>query len=263
MNPVSDIKEKDEARKRVKDFNNGKVVTNFYDFSVDRDFLFFPGSLIHEKVGNSEMFLYKDIRSFRLFYYSTSLEQLEFDLKKLSLPSNFSVILEITERIEVSPLNVEPNFCLVKMSKKSDSLINKVLSDYKITDAVSQDLYNIENILLSNFDPILERIPGISELAKILNKHGIKVFKIGNEIKGLIIFNEDTNKLHLRYIWVDPNLRNQGIASLLMNEFFRYANSNNINTNFLWVGVNNIGAQMFYNKLGFKKECLFDFIYFL
>lgn len=265
MNPVFDLKEKNEARRRVKDENNGKVITNFYDFTVDKNCMFFPGSLIHERIGESEIFLYKEKRSFRLFYYSPSIEKLENDLKKISFPTNFSVILEITERTEISPLKDRtPILSLHKMSKPLESFFYKFdLSNGDIKNALPQELKCIENILLSNFDPILERVPDLSELAKIHSKQGIKVFKIRNEIKGLIVFNEDNKKLHLRYIWVDSKYRNQGIARNLMNEFFQYSVANAITFNFLWVGLKNTRAQEFYKKLGFQEDPLFDHIYYL
>jgi len=70
----------------------------------------------------------------------------------------------------------------------------------------------------------------------------------GGEILGYLVY---TPEGHIISIVVDPRYRRKGIGTQLVREVFR-----NSTGEFMWVEVRetNAGAQVFYEKLGFRKK---------
>ncbi len=52
---------------------------------------------------------------------------------------------------------------------------------------------------------------------------------------------------------VHPDYQKKGIGTILMNEVFKYIQSNNISTVHLFYVTDNIGVDKFYEKFGFEK----------
>ena len=79
-----------------------------------------------------------------------------------------------------------------------------------------------------------------------------KVFVKNNKIIAFISFTNLYERAELNYIFVDNNFRNQGIASLLIEDMIRECQKNNIDTIDLEVNSLNEAAIKLYQKYGFK-----------
>ena len=84
-----------------------------------------------------------------------------------------------------------------------------------------------------------------------LNKNA-KVYIKNNQIVAFISFTIMYERAELNYIFVDNNFRNQGVASILMEDMINDCQNNNVKTIDLEVNSLNEKAIKLYNKYGFK-----------
>jgi len=122
---------------------------------------------------------------------------------------------------------------------------------YNITKMTLEDLNNIKDNLISDFDDFWNYSVFKSELesptshyivvknnSKIIGFAGIKVILPDADIMNIV---------------VKKDFRNQGIGSLLLKELINLSKSLNIKNLFLEVNEKNTPAISLYNKFGFKK----------
>ena len=122
---------------------------------------------------------------------------------------------------------------------------------YDITKMTLEDLNNIKDNLISDFDDFWNYSVFKSELesdsshylvvkdnSKIIGFAGIKVILPDADIMNIV---------------VKKDFRNQGIGSLLLKELINLSKSLNIKNLFLEVNEKNTPAISLYNKFGFKK----------
>ena len=122
---------------------------------------------------------------------------------------------------------------------------------YNITKMTLEDLNNIKDSLISDFDDFWNYSVFKSELesdsshylvvkdnSKIIGFAGIKVILPDADIMNIV---------------VKKDFRNQGIGSLLLKELINLSKSLNIKNLFLEVNEKNTPAISLYNKFGFKK----------
>ena len=84
-----------------------------------------------------------------------------------------------------------------------------------------------------------------------LNKNA-KVYIKNNQIVAFISFTIMYERAELNYIFVDNNFRNQGVASILMEDMINDCQNNNVKTIDLEVNSLNEKAIKLYNKYGFE-----------
>lgn len=253
LSSISDLK------KDIKK-DNLRVISNFLLPASDQVNAIKEENLFFLKSGNTNFIFYKSPRSYRLFYFSLSFSSLEEDLKNLSLSFSDPVILEEITRNEVSPIQIKPSLVLTRLHRDLPSDFKPSYTAVPIKADIS-DAKKIEEILCNNFDPVCERVPDISELSVLIDNGDVAVVKSDNNIKGLLISNMDNQQLHLRYWWVSPEKRGNGIGSSLINYYFQKAFDINAKGLFLWVDVNNVNAINRYSHFGFLNNNRFDFIY--
>ncbi|MEO0097079.1 MAG: ribosomal protein S18-alanine N-acetyltransferase [candidate division WOR-3 bacterium] len=82
------------------------------------------------------------------------------------------------------------------------------------------------------------------------------VAEIDNKVVGYLIAWEIVDELHLANISVDRNYQKKGVGTKLINEIIVIARLREIKKIYLETRVSNIGAQKFYQKLGFKYSYL-------
>ncbi|MEM2924283.1 MAG: ribosomal protein S18-alanine N-acetyltransferase [Methanocellales archaeon] len=76
----------------------------------------------------------------------------------------------------------------------------------------------------------------------------------GDELIGFVVgMQVDSDRGRILSIAVSKNYRNRGIGSALMNEILKRFKKANLKFACLEVRVSNKAAQLFYEKLGFKK----------
>lgn len=121
----------------------------------------------------------------------------------------------------------------------------------KITNMTLDDLNDIKDILISDFDDFWNYSILKSELESS-NSYYI-VVKDNSNIVGFAGIKLVIPDCDIMNIVVKKDFRNQGIGSLLLKELINLSKSLNVKNLFLEVNERNTPAILLYNKFGFKK----------
>ena len=80
------------------------------------------------------------------------------------------------------------------------------------------------------------------------------VIEIDNKIIATIVIHIFWGQLHIKYLVVDKQYRNQGLGTLLMNHALDFGKNNQCQ--FAYLETLDFQAPNFYEKLGFKTELI-------
>lgn len=122
---------------------------------------------------------------------------------------------------------------------------------YDITKMTLEDLNNIKDYLISDFDDFWNYSVFKSELESDSSHY--LVVKYNSKIIGFAGIKVILPDADIMNIVVKKDFRNQGIGSLLLKELINLSKSLNIKNLFLEVNEKNTPAISLYNKFGFKK----------
>ena len=122
---------------------------------------------------------------------------------------------------------------------------------YNITKMTLEDLNNIKDNLISDFDDFWNYSVFKSELESDSSHY--LVVKDNSKIIGFAGIKVTVPDCDIMNIVVKKDFRNQGIGSLLLKELINLSKSLNIKNLFLEVNEKNTPAISLYNKFGFKK----------
>lgn len=122
---------------------------------------------------------------------------------------------------------------------------------YNITKMTLEDLNNIKDNLISDFDDFWNYSVFKSELESPTS-HYI-VVKNNSKIIGFAGIKVTVPDCDIMNIVVKKDFRNQGIGSLLLKELINLSKSLKVQNLFLEVNEKNRPAILLYNKFGFKK----------
>ena len=122
---------------------------------------------------------------------------------------------------------------------------------YDITKMTLEDLNNIKDNLISDFDDFWNYSVFKSELESDSSHY--LVVKDNSKIIGFAGIKVTVPDCDIMNIVVKKDFRNQGIGSLLLKELINLSKSLNVKNLFLEVNERNTPAILLYNKFGFKK----------
>lgn len=122
---------------------------------------------------------------------------------------------------------------------------------YDITKMTLEDLNNIKDNLISDFDDFWNYSIFKSELESDSSHY--LVVKDNSKIIGFAGIKVILSDADIMNIVVKKDFRNQGVGSLLLKELINLSKSLNIKNLFLEVNEKNTPAISLYNKFGFKK----------
>ena len=120
------------------------------------------------------------------------------------------------------------------------------------------DQPSIQEFLDGVLDRFRDRMPDTEELAELLSQRKVLVVRRGTEVGGVLIFEATGLTSHLRYWYVNPSFRDQGIGARLIKTFFRLSSGGK--RIILWVVADNTDAIDKYQHYGFRPESLVDWI---
>lgn len=123
--------------------------------------------------------------------------------------------------------------------------------DIEIKEMNIQDLENIKDILISDFDDFWNYNILKQELEN-QNSH-LFIAKHENKIVGFIGIQFVLDEASITNIVTKKDYRNNGIGSILLDKIIGFSKENNMNSITLEVNENNIYAISLYNKFGFKN----------
>ena len=122
---------------------------------------------------------------------------------------------------------------------------------YDITKMTLEDLNNIKDYLISDFDDFWNYSVFKSELESPASHY--LVVKDNSKIIGFAGIKVILPDADIMNIVVKKDFRNNGIGSLLLKELIDLSKSLNIKNLFLEVNEKNTPAISLYNKFGFRK----------
>lgn len=103
----------------------------------------------------------------------------------------------------------------------------------------------------------LDKKVNIDEYTKKILKGTIKAYLKNNEIIGLVAGyteNITNNSAYISIVAIDKNVRGNGIAGVLIQEFIDVCKQKNIKSINLYTHKNNYVAIKMYKKLGFEED---------
>lgn len=144
---------------------------------------------------------------------------------------------------------------LVRMSRIQNSYLSSLDSSYA-TFARSDDLAAVADFLSSVLDPYVDQIPDEQDLALAIQREELLIVRKRGGLDGVLLFEKSAAAAHLRYWYVAPSMKNQGIGAQLMAAFLNLCQS--CRRIVLWVSSENSDALSKYQRYGFRREDLVD-----
>lgn len=262
MRKLTDFSEYSSFRKSFKkDFP--KMVSNLTAFPSEIMDWIRNGELYVVESFNGWILIHsKEIVS-NLFFISPSYADAEKTIEAFKKLNNWKanpIVIEEISKSTTPSLNIPVNMTLTRMTRSgSIPHINDIGKGIQYATTIDKE--KIRKILLENFDPCCESIPSIDEIEDLILKDSVVLFCKNGNIMGLMICEKDKSTIHLRYWWVSPCMRNAGVGSSLLNEFFRMGEKTT--RQILWVNVDNENAINRYKHFGFEQELMFDYVHIL
>lgn len=262
MRQVLDISEVTEARKIIRSLSSG-MVSNLSAFPSEINSWIIDGHLYSVNYEDCIIFIRERECVNNLFFIASDFKTASKRIKDAIEDMSNDVaplILEEVDRAEMSSIDFPVTMTLRRMSRTGETEYKSTRPD-GIIDISEKEAPIVRDILIKNFNPICENIPDEKEIEAIIDAGHAKAFVHDTKIMGIMLCDRDKSTIHLRYWWVSPDIRNAGVGSKLLNEFFRLGAGSQ--RQILWVDVENINAINRYEHYGFKKEPLFDHIHVL
>jgi len=144
---------------------------------------------------------------------------------------------------------------LIRMVRMvDDSLPCQEHSD--VAFAGPSDIADIRAFLLKLLDRFADQIPEEDELRSAAARQNILIVRRHRELGGVLVFDRTGLSTTLRYWYVHPEFRSEGIGARLINVFFRLSRGSRRIV--LWVVQDNTASVEKYRHYGFQKELLMD-----
>lgn len=192
-----------------------------------------------------------------IIYMSKSKEALTECLKAIRDEEKKPVVVEHVFREGRDEQLGIPNKLLRRMSRVGEFV--KPLPPRLAEQATYEDIPKLLDIFSQYFDPYTERIPDTEELKRLIDRDGIFIIKEKEDVIGMVVFEKSVGNLHLRYWWVSPFHRSNGIGGDLLKAYFNAGYD--CKRQFLWVFSDNANAIEKYKHYGFEFDGTADEIY--
>lgn len=212
------------------------------------------GSLSYIMLPEATFFLH-DLGTYReIIFFSKNLSDFEVGLYAVRnlIQRPFSV--EIVGKNKI-PFSKSPSAVLMRMTRTGAPLVKS--SSSAVRKANEDDIEAIHEIFSTFFHTVLERTPDKNRLHNLIVSDNISVYVMPDgEIAGIVVYEVSGISIHLRYWWVNPKHRNQGIGSALLSDFFEAGRKTQ--RQYLWVFSDNENAINRYRHYGFDFDGMTD-----
>lgn len=170
-------------------------------------------------------------------------EENNFLLSELSnitlVDVNMQLMKKIMKAIEIPEVEIRTNL-------EENKEILKIA-----TESFTYSRFFIDNKLPENRKDVY--VNWAKNAMKKNNKY-FAIYKSKEQIKGFILFSYDSNCITIELVAIDKNSQHQGIGTALLQSVEKFAYDNSINELHVGTQLNNIKAQNFYIKYGFRHK---------
>ena len=241
-------------------------VTNFYLDEFKHGVWIAQGDCFAEKIGDTLFVIRKDQAFWNVFYNSTSLEQLRYDLNMFTKDnSDYSMMFDVIGRdvlcqpvvTMMEGIGFKNMASLVRMMRLTDA-IDYTNDVSNVCRATIDDVPEVSMLLHQYFDARVEQIPYDTELMDFVRKGQVLLCKEQGSVLGFLIYELNNTTLYLRYWFTHPDFRDKKVGSRLLKRFFE--EGRDTKRQLLWVIRTNENAIKRYRHYGFEDENMFDYI---
>ena len=250
--------------------NNGRMASNFFPDEKRMSRWFDNGSFLFEEYQKTTFLVRRQETFSNIYFLSESSKTLAEDLPAF-LANNISmrfVVDVLGVDIVREPLEAvfkSSGFTVLttlqRMSRRTPD--NNYVLDNEIEIAKVSDADSIHRLLINNFVAEEEQIPCLEDILDWIDAGEILIAKdiYSSNTIGFIIFDLSPATLYLRYWFVSPQGRGNGVGGRLMRSMFAIGKSTK--RQYFWVKTDNENAIIRYKHYGFEFEQLKDTVLLL
>ena len=248
----------------IRDMGKG-FVTNFYLNEPKHNLWIGKGVLFAEWVGDTYFIIKQNAGFWNVFYTSTSIEELGASLKIFNKDHHDkTLMLDVVGRKDsceqvascLAGVNLGEYCKLVRMWTRTPKTVECMTNG--VTFASKDDVATVHALLHQFFDEQTEQLPYLEELEDLAATNQVLVLKQDGKLAGFVVFELSKVSLYLRYWFVHPDFRNQGVGGQLLNRYF-YEGRNTKRAQH-WVICTNENAIKRYLHYGYTEENMFDYV---
>lgn len=238
-------------------------VTNFYWDSNKHPYWLASGLLQYEE-SEECVLMFHDSGMFTNFYYiATNLDAVENMLNSIKLKNDLVVDVvckgdgnEVVDTFKKMGFEFYRN--LYRMSHIGQIVQHDWPRDSNVVKGNKDDAAKVLEILNRDFDPLCEQIPLLKELEDFAERGELSIIKDKNNICGFLIAEITGATWYLRYWYISPDYRNQGIGARLIKTSL--IDGILTKRQIFWVLSDNENAIKRYEHYGFSKEIINDYV---
>ena len=247
--------------------NDGLVATNFFPDEMRMSAWCRGGAFFEEHCGDTQFFVRKQTGFCNLYFMSKSPDAIVVDLRRfLSVNDKGRWVTDLIgpdaarQQLEkaFASHGFSPLTTLQRMGRRTP--MEDFSQQPDVECANSEDAANIKSLLDKYFVAEEEQLPDIDEIQGWIDTGTLYLVRgdQSNSILGFTIFDLTPAALYLRYWFVHPDSRGNGIGGRLMKAMF--ATGHGTKRQYFWVKTDNENAIKCYQHYGFQFEPMKDVV---
>ena len=262
MRKVNSYEQIQEFMKHIRSLRKG-FITNFYWDSNKHPYWLAEGTLKYEQGETCILLIHQNSNFSNLYYMATDFDAVATLLSQLDVKEDLiaDIICKGDGEQELATFN-RMGFhlyrTLFRMSHTGAMAQTDWTKDGSVQYGMKEDASIVHNILLKDFDQLSEQLPSFMEVEDFAERRQLSVIKDRDKLCGFLIAELTGVTWYLRYWYVSPNYRNQGVGAKLLHA--SWIDGIASKRQLLWVLSDNENAIKRYEHYGFSCEGMYDYI---
>lgn len=242
----------------------GSLFTNFYSDTEKTTSWIQRGQLYFDETEAGVLLYRKKDAFFHLYYFTPSLNDLQ-TLLTMDLPIE-QLVVDIIGKPQHTAAIVQffsdAGFTL-RTTLQRFIRIHRDDSEFyqpsaEVEAAVAGEAVEITALFTENFDALSEQVPTLEDVESLIAEGKVFVVRDQTGIKGFLVRTNTGQTTVLNNFLVRPDSRGEKIGSKLLKHYI--FETKDTKRMMLWVKADNETAIGVYEKYGYKKEDLVDYI---
>lgn len=236
----------------VKQRGQGAFLTNYFQAQM------VGPRILCGATERSVLFANEEHDFFRVYFFSTDVDDLERSLAALALPRP-AVCSYLTKRADLRILESLERAGFVPHAvfrRMTNSSLPTQTSGSAPNFATPVELEQIHDALFETFDPYTSHLPTRERLLEYINARQILVNRHDDKVTGALVFQLQGRQTNYNFLY---NRSGNPMDLLsLQSAFYRLLGEKGIRAGFLWVDRRNTGVSRMHERMGWRFEGLED-----